>query len=87
MSVWANIDGEIRISKKKKVSIGDVIEEHFGDEFSALIDIEDDGPDWYHRIHVSICVYGDHFIEVWPAFKRSLEATSMDLTCTIRMLK
>ena len=86
MSIWAEMDGWITIPKKEKVSVKELIEKHFTDEYTLKQTTKDRDTAWAHTIYTSICIDGGQFLKNWYHFEKDLKATEKDLTCTIRFL-
>ncbi len=79
MSIWCQIEGTVTIPKKEKVSVRDLIEEYFSDEYTIKQDSESFNETYIHKISTSICIDGDWFLKQWPSFEK-------DLTATLRFL-
>lgn len=86
MSIWTEIDGWAIIPKKEKVSIRNIVDRCFGEEFSINLETKSSNEDWNHTFHISICMEGYQFMKCWALFDGALKATQKDITCTIRFL-
>ncbi len=86
MSIWTYIEGTATIPKKEKVSIRDLVDRYFGDEFTIGLETESVNEDWRHIFHISVCMEGYEFMKCWALFDGALKATQKDITCTIRFL-
>jgi hypothetical protein len=88
MSVWTHIEGQVRILKKDKVSIKDVLEKVFTDEFVLNVKTEDHKHFWHHEINCRLCIDGQAFMERYDDLLYELKPIrgGLDLTATIRLL-
>jgi hypothetical protein len=88
MSVWTHIEGQVGILKKDKISIKEVLEKVFTDEFSLDLKTEDCKHFWHHEINCQLCIEGQTFMEGYEDFLYELKPMKggLDLTATIRLI-
>lgn len=88
MSVWTHIEGTVKIHKDEKISIKQLIEDVFTDEFCLDLKTET-FPDYYrHTISCNVCFDGWDFVKKHKEFFAALKPMSggMDLTFELRFL-
>jgi hypothetical protein len=88
MSVWTNIEGNVKILKSDKVSIKEVISDTLSDEHCTNVDTSDCGEFYNHHITSNVCIDGYDFIKCYKKFLDNLKPINggLDLTCSIRFL-
>jgi hypothetical protein len=88
MSEWTYIEGQVRILKKDKISIKEVLEKVFTDEFVLDVKTEDYKHFWHHEINCRLHIEGQTFMERYEDFLYELKYIKggLDLTATIRLL-
>jgi CRISPR/Cas system Type II protein with McrA/HNH and RuvC-like nuclease domain len=88
MSVWTNIQGDVKIHKKDNVSIKKVITNILSDEFSLDVKTQDKIDHYHHTIDCNVCIDGYDFIKHYKEFLSELKPINggLDLTCQLRFL-
>ena len=88
MSVWTNIEGNVKILKSDKISIKQVISDTLSDEHYTDLDTSDCGEFYNHYINSNVCIDGYDFIKHYKTFLTNLHPIKggLDLTCNIRFL-
>lgn len=87
MSVWTNINGNIKIHEKHAVSIRKLLEDTFTDELQLDIKTTKIGEYYSHDINANFSSDGEDFCRHKEEFFEKLNAFRMDITCTLRFFK
>lgn len=87
MSIWAKIDGSIRVRKDSHVSIKDSFNQ-YSDELIFSSDSKDDGEYWIHHVSITFCADGMPACKVVENvvkyIKAQCKSASVDLNVSVR---
>lgn len=87
MSIWAKIDGTIRVRKDSHVSIKETFNQ-YSDELMFSSDTVENGDYWLHRVSIAYCADGINACNVVDnvvkCIKVQCKSASVDLNVQVR---
>lgn len=87
MSIWAKIEGTIRVRKDSRLSIKEAFNQH-ADELTYSSDTVRDNDYWVHHVCIAFCADGMQACKIVDAvvkyIKQQCKTASVDLNVSVR---
>ena len=85
MSIWTEVKGTVKIRKSDKISIREIVNQVYTDEFAIKLNTIEKDSFYIHDFELSMCIDGENFINNWKTFIEKLKAVTYDFHCGLRL--